>query len=86
MCSSSDRKFFGKPNGTNPPAKQSKLSFSTKSAAEKDPPSSGSSKENEDVEMKDEESEADVKPKVERKDEVDTKENVKTEKGMRCTT
>lgn len=32
--------------------------------------------------MKDEESDMEVKPKVEKKDDVDTKENVKAEKGV----
>jgi DNA ligase-1 len=73
-------KFFGQPNGTKPPAKQSKLSFSSKSAAKQDLRSSNSSKENEDVEMKNEESETEVKPKVEMTEDADAKGNVKPEK------
>ena len=40
-------KFFGKPNGTNAPAKQSKLSFSTKPSSAT--PSSSAAKENEEM-------------------------------------
>jgi DNA ligase-1 len=97
-------KFFGRPNGTMPPAKQAKLAFSSKATPKE--PSPSSSKENEDVDMKDAESEVaedkptiekkeeedikdedsdvDVKSKVESKAAVDTKENVKPEKGMTC--
>ena len=77
-------KFFGQPNGTKPPAKQSRLAFSSKATAKDDPPSSGSSKENEDVEMKDDESEMEMKPKVEKEECVDTKEDAKREKGAYC--
>jgi DNA ligase 1 len=44
------RKFFGNPNGPKPPAKQSKLSFSSKSTSN-GAPGSSASKENEDVDM-----------------------------------
>lgn len=75
-----NRKFFGQPNGTKPPAKQSKLAFSSKSSAKKEPAGSSSSKEN-DVEMKDVESDTEVKPKV-KKEEIDIEENIKPENGM----
>jgi hypothetical protein len=84
MCSILNRKFFGQPNGTKPPAKQSKLAFSSKSMTKKDPPSSVSSKENDDVEMKDEQSEPELKPKVEKKEDVDTEEDARPDKGAWC--
>jgi len=72
-------KFFGKPNGTNAPAKQSKLSFSTKPSSAT--PSSSAAKENEDAEMKDEDSDTEVKPipkkETKKEEAVDSKENVK---------
>lgn len=78
-------KFFGKPNGTNGPAKQSKLSFSTKPSSPT--PSSGAAKENEDTEMKDEDSDTEVKPitkkEPKKEDAVDSKENVKPAIGTR---
>jgi DNA ligase-1 len=80
MSVSSNSKFFGQPNGTKPPAKQSKLSFSSKPPAKKDPPSSSSSNENEDVEMKDGDSETEVMPKVENKQDIST--NEEAEPGM----
>ncbi|KAH6712556.1 hypothetical protein BKA61DRAFT_86761 [Leptodontidium sp. MPI-SDFR-AT-0119] len=67
-------KFFGKPNGTNAPAKQTKLSFSSKASVT---PTSSVVTENEDTEMKDEESDTEVKPKVKKEEAVDSKENVK---------
>jgi DNA ligase-1 len=73
-------KFFGKPNGTNAPPKQSKLSFATKST-NNGTPSSSSAKENEDADMEDENSDAEVKPKVKKEEAVDTKENLKPGKG-----
>ena len=66
--------MFGKPNGTNAPAKQTKLSFSSKASAT---PTSSAATENEDTEMKDEESDTEVKPKVKKEEAVDSKENVK---------
>lgn len=78
-------KFFGQPNGTKPPAKQSKLSFSSKPSVTH-PPSSASSKENEDVDMKDEDPEVEVKPKVEKKEDVDTKVEAQSKKGMESAT
>jgi DNA ligase-1 len=74
-------KFFGKPNGTNPPAKQSKLSFSTKPGSEDKAPSSSSSKENEDAEMKDEDLGENVKPIVTKVEKADGEADVKPEKG-----
>jgi DNA ligase-1 len=68
-------KFFGKPNGTNAPPKQSKLSFATKSA-NNGTPSSSSAKENED-----ENSDTEVKPEVKKEEAVDAKENLKPGKG-----
>jgi DNA ligase-1 len=73
-------KFFGKPNGTNAPPKQSKLSFATKST-NNGTPSSSSAKENENVDMEDENSDVEVKPKVKKEEAVDTKENLKARKG-----
>ena len=73
-------KFFGKPNGTKVPAKQSTLSFSTKSNTKIDAPASSSAKENGDTEMKDENSDREGKPKSEKVEEVEedtTKEKVK---------
>ncbi|CZT51677.1 related to DNA ligase (ATP) [Rhynchosporium secalis] len=57
-------KFFGKPNGTSAPAKQSKLAFSSKASTT---PNTSAAKENEDSEMKDEESDTEVKSKIESK-------------------
>ncbi|PQE06872.1 hypothetical protein CJF31_00010982 [Rutstroemia sp. NJR-2017a BVV2] len=74
-------KFFGQPNGAKPaPAKQSKLAFSSKSNPNKQTPSSALPDENEDVDMKDEDSDAEVKPVVKNGDEVAKKENVKPDK------
>ena len=73
-------KFFGKPNGTNAPPKQSKLSFATKST-NNGTPSSSSAKENEDVDMEDENSDTEVKPKAKKEEAVDTKENAKPGNG-----
>ena len=77
-----NRKFFGQPNGTKAPAKQSKLSFSSKSVAKNEAPNPSSAKENENVEMKEEESDTEVKPKIETKVDVERKENAKLGKGM----
>jgi DNA ligase 1 len=71
-------KFFGNPNGSKAPPKQSKLSFSSKSTSN-GAPSSSASKENEDVDME-ENGKAEVAPKVEDA-EVDAKENVKPGSG-----
>ncbi|KAK0099528.1 hypothetical protein ONS96_008363 [Cadophora gregata f. sp. sojae] len=68
-------KFFGKPNGTNAPAKQSKLAFSTKPSSVT--PSSSATMENEDTEMKDEESDTEVKPRTKKEEPIDSKENMK---------
>jgi DNA ligase-1 len=77
-----DSKFFGQPNGSKPaPAKQSKLAFSSKSNPNKQTTSSALPDENDDVDMKDEDSDAEVKPVVEKGEDVDKKENVKPEKG-----
>ena len=73
-------KFFGKPNGTNAPPKQSKLSFATKSTSN-GTPSSSATKENENVNIEDGASDTEVKPKAEKEEAVDTKENVKLPKG-----
>jgi DNA ligase-1 len=62
---SSNSKFFGQPNGTKAPAKQSKLAFSSKSSPKAEIPSSGSAKENEDVDMEEDGSDVEVNPKVE---------------------
>ena len=69
LCNS---KFFGKPNGTKIPPKQSKLSFATKTTAVE---------ENEEVDMVDADSDDQVKPKVKR-NEVEHKENIKLDKGL----
>ena len=74
-------KFFGQPNGTKTPAKQSKLAFSSKSTTAKDPPSSISSKENEDLEMKSAQSETDLKPMTDENEDIDTMGEVKFDKG-----
>jgi len=76
-----NRKFFGQPNGTKAPAKQAKLSFSSKSAAKNETPSSSTAKENEDIEMKEEELDAEVKPRAELKEYNDSKENAQPGKG-----
>lgn len=70
--------FFGNPNGPKPPAKQSKLSFSSKSTSN-GAPTSNASKENDDVDMEDA-AEQEVKPKVE-DDAIAKKENVKPGTG-----
>ncbi|KAJ8058752.1 hypothetical protein OCU04_011742 [Sclerotinia nivalis] len=80
-------KFFGQPKGA--PAKQSKLSFSSKSNSSKPPTgSSSASEENQDVEMKDGESHVDNKHTVKKEEGSDAKgkvkkENVKQEKGVK---
>ncbi len=66
------RKFFGAPNGTKVPPKQSKLAFSTKAAK---------SKQNEDVSMEDGNPEVEVKSKAEKEESADAKENVEPEKS-----
>lgn len=71
-------KFFGKPNGSTAPAKQSKLSFSSKSTSN-GVPSSSAAKENEDVDMEDT-AEKKVPTKVE-EDALAKKENVKPGTG-----
>jgi DNA ligase-1 len=75
------RSFFKAPNGDTPKAapKQSKLSFSSKSNGA---PSSSAAVANDDVEMKDESSDAGVKPKVKKEESSDSKENVKPGSGM----
>lgn len=79
----SGRKFFGRPSSTKAPTKQSKLSFSSKPSAKDEPPSSSSTKQNEDIEMHDEGgSDTEIKPKAEKEEDVDMKENVKPGKGM----
>jgi len=60
------RNFFGKPNGTKPPPKQSTLSFSTKSSSKNETASPSSAKENEDNQQKDGDSDIDMEPKLER--------------------
>lgn len=77
-----DSKFFGQPNGAKPaPAKQSKLAFSSKSNPNKQPASSAPLDENDDVNMKDEDSDPEVKLAVRKNEEVGKKEKVKPEKG-----
>ncbi|KAI9047918.1 hypothetical protein LZ554_007720 [Drepanopeziza brunnea f. sp. 'monogermtubi'] len=75
-------KFFGNPNGTKAPSKQSKLTFGSKATSTT--PSSSLVKENEDTDMKDEDEELEAKPKVKKevkkKEVADIKENVKPEK------
>lgn len=66
-------KFFGQPNGTKAPPKQSKLSFSTKASSKNDPSSSNSAKENEDIDMAGEESDIEAKPVIEKSDGVTRK-------------
>ena len=73
-------KFFSQPNGSRAPAQQSKLASSSKSIGT-DPPSSSSSKENEDADIKDEPSEIEVISKVEKEGEVDINEDMKPESG-----
>ena len=73
MLAVSHSKFFGQPNGTKAAPKQSKLSFSTKASSKNDPPSSSSAKENEDLDMAEEESDIEVKPAVEKSDAVTRK-------------
>jgi DNA ligase-1 len=74
MCIPAVSKFFGQPNGTKPPAKQSKLSFSTKPSTKNEPSSSNPAQkeEDEDVEMSGD-SETEVKPAVEKADGVTRK-------------
>ncbi|OWO99922.1 hypothetical protein B2J93_8542 [Marssonina coronariae] len=58
-------KFFGNPNGTKAPSKQSKLAFGSRATST--PPSSSAAKENGNTEMKDEDDDAytvGFKPKV----------------------
>lgn len=75
------RKFFGQPKGA--PAKQSKLSFSSQSnSAKASTKSTSPSEENEDVEMKDEESDVNNKNLSPKEEETDSKPEVKKEKGM----
>jgi len=71
-------KFFGNPNAPKPPAKQSKLSFSSKSTSN-GAPSSSASKENGDVDMADA-AESEVKPKI-KDDRIAKKENMKPGTG-----
>jgi DNA ligase 1 len=76
------RKFFGNPNGPKPPAKQSKLSFSSKSTSN-GAPSSSASRGNEDVDMADA-GEPEVISEL-RGDAIAKKENVKPGTGRsRC--
>jgi DNA ligase-1 len=77
-----DRKFFGNPNGTKAPAKQSKLSFSSKSGNAA-APKAEVEEDAKDAEMKDDDSDKEVKSKVKKEEAVDSKENVKPGKGMR---
>lgn len=74
MCISVFSKFFGQPNGTKPPPKQSKLSFSTKPKTKNEPSSSNPApkEEDEDVEMSGD-SDTEVKPAVEKGDSVTRK-------------
>lgn len=77
-------KFFGKPNGSTAPAKQAKLAFSSTSSASNRNPNSSLPKENadddglEDAEMKNDESEPELKPKTK-------KEKVKPTRGIAST-
>jgi len=80
-CTSRDRKFFGNPNGTKAPAKQSKLSFSSKSANAAAP--KAEVEDSKDAEMNDDDSDKEVKPKFKKEEAVESKENVKPGKGMR---
>ncbi|KAH8589333.1 hypothetical protein B0O99DRAFT_336770 [Bisporella sp. PMI_857] len=74
-------KFFGQPNGAKAPAKQSKLSFSTKATIKADPPGSSSTKENYDGEMEDgSETEVVLKPED---TEVKANVNARTRKRSR---
>ena len=77
----SSSKFFSQPNGTRakPPAKQSTLSFSSKSGTINGTPCSSASKENEDVESKDEGFDMEIKPYVKKEDDLEMKENLKPE-------
>jgi len=72
--------FFKAPNGDAPKTapKQSKLSFSSKANST---PSSSATVANDNVEMKDEPSDTEVKPKVKKEEGVDSKENVKPGTG-----
>ncbi|KAM0306080.1 hypothetical protein ACHAO8_010884 [Botrytis cinerea] len=83
-------KFFGQPKGA--PAKQSKLSFSSKPSSSKPPASSPSasevSEENKDVEMKDGDSDIGNEDSIKKEDGSDKKqkvkkENAKLEKGVK---
>jgi DNA ligase-1 len=75
---SCNSKFFGTPNAPKPPAKQSKLSFSSKNTSN-GAPNSGASKENEDVDMEDD-VDKEVPSKV-KDDAIAKKENVKPGTG-----
>lgn len=78
---SHNSKFFAKPpNGTQAPAKQSKLSFATKSTNAK--PKAESEGEEKDVGMEDESLKADVKPEVKNEDTVKPEEIASPGKGM----
>jgi hypothetical protein len=72
-------KFFGNPNGPKPPAKQTKLAFSSKSG-NNGTPSSSAPKE-EDVDMKDTKLEEEDESKVEETEVIDSKEDVEATKG-----
>jgi len=75
-------KFFGAPNGPKPPAKQSKLAFSSKSTSN-GATNSSASKENDDVDMEDA-VDKEVSSKV-KDDAIAKKENVKPGTGRsRC--
>jgi DNA ligase 1 len=77
-----DSKFFKAPNGDAPKAvpKQSKLSFSSKSNGT---PTSSATVANDDVEMRDEDSDTGVKPKAKKEETADSKENVKPGTSIR---
>ncbi|CZT07532.1 related to DNA ligase (ATP) [Rhynchosporium graminicola] len=75
-------KFFGKPNGTSAPAKQSKLAFSSKASTT---PNTSAAKEIEDSEMKDEESDTEVKSKIESKKKKEEEPDTETKPKISST-
>ena len=77
----SSRKFFGQPNGTKAPAKQSKLSFSTKATGKSEGLSLSSTKENDDSEIKEDESEVELNPRLPKVEETEVPENKEREKS-----
>ncbi|KAF4615541.1 hypothetical protein G7Y89_g15319 [Cudoniella acicularis] len=72
-------KFFKAPNGSTPkvPPKQSKLAFSSKSTTNNGAPSSSAAEKSEDVETKEDLSDAEIKPKLKKEEAIESKENVK---------